>query len=269
MLWPLVTDAQTDAMTNSSDSRDGTHWIPLDTEILVRRRLPTTEISSHSVQELRRTWNAAQVQVIYNGELIFGRMGDAGVQRRIAALTGGIRLPTIVYLHGCALPRWTGPYSFWRDLGEAGYALIAPDGFARNDKSARCDRTHSDPARRRHELEFALYNMTRLEWVDKHNLILFGHGEGGEAAARYDGHAFKAIVVTSARCTLRARVSHSPPLLAVGSVGDPWIHGLGPYCGAASKRILIDGIGHSVLVYPQIQRKISRFIFEHTDKPWS
>ena len=251
------------------DSRDEVRWIPLDIEILKRPRSTTTEISTHSVQELRRTWNAAQVQVIHNGQIIFGRMGDAEVQRRIAALTRGIRLPTIVYLHGCALPRWTGPYSFWRNLGQAGYALIAPDGFARSDKLARCDRTHSNPARRRRELEFTLHNMTRLEWVDKHNLILFGHGEGGEAAARYDGRAFKAIVVTSARCTLRTRVSDLAPLLAVSSVGDPWIQGFGPYCGTASKRILIDGSGHNVLVYPQIRRKITRFIFDHIGKPWT
>lgn len=268
-MWPLVVDAQADGMIHSSVPRDTPLWIPLDTEILAHSRPTTTEFSRHPIQELRRTWNAAQVQVIHNGELIFGRMDDAGVQRRIAALTGGIKLPTIVYLHGCALPRWTGPYSFWRELGEAGYALIAPDGFARNDKSARCDRIHSDPARRRRELEFALYNMTHLEWIDEHNLILFGHGEGGEAAAGYNGHTFKAIVVTSARCALRARVGHLPPLLAVGSIDDPWIRGLGPYCGTADERILVDGSGHSVLVYPQIQRKITRFILDHTDKPWA
>lgn len=218
--------------------------------------------------ELRRTWDAAQIYVVYGDLKVFGRFGDANIQERLAMLPNGVKFPTIIYLHDCVLPRWPGPYHFWVRLAQSGYVLIAPDGFARANRSRTCDREHMQLELRLEELQFAIDQITDLTWVDQHNLFLIGHSEGGEAAGRYLGEAFKGIVITSANCSTRGRDSFTTPLLAVASMSDSWLEGLGPYCARADERVLIQGSTHGVLVYPQVQKAIHGFILRHTDARW-
>ena len=243
-------------------------WSPLNRGHLIIES-PPPPVYDDNAEQLRRTWNAAQVQILLGDTFIFGRMDDLDIQRRIANLPAGVTFPTIVYLHGCALPRWTGPYSFWYSFGESGYALIAPDSFARSDTPTRCDQNYSRPSARLQELRFALTQIRRLPWVDRHNLFLIGHDEGGKAAGRYKGDAFKAIIVASTSCDIQLPARRASPLLAIGSVGDPWTRGLGPYCDHATDRILVDGSSHGVMVYPQVRRKIQQFILQRTEIPWT
>ncbi|MDH3688102.1 MAG: hypothetical protein OEU36_01290 [Gammaproteobacteria bacterium] len=220
-------------------------------------------------RELQQTWDAAQIQVVLGDINVFGRIGDSNIQDRLSRIPQGVSFPTIIYLHDCALPRWSGPYYFWFGLARSGYVLIAPDSFARTNKSRTCNRGNTQTEMRLEELNFAIKQVNKLPWVDTHNLFLIGHSEGGKAAERYRGSEFKGIVITSTSCSVRTDDGSTTPLLAVASIDDTWVESLGPYCEHADERLLIQGSAHGVLVYPQARQAVRGFIFKHTDVPWT
>lgn len=259
-----------DAAVDASTKQHAAYYrrgpaVRLDFANLTNFNQATGTAPADGQQELRRTWDRAQIYVMHGDITVFGRVGDANIQQRLSQVPTGVKIPTIIYLHDCVLPRWPGPYHFWVDLAQSGYVLIAPDGFARaNNKPRTCDREHAQPELRLEELRFAIDQAITLPWIDRQNMFLIGHSEGGEAAGRYLGDAFKGIVITSASCSTRGRDEFATPLLAVASIRDNWLEGLGPYCQRADERLLMPGSGHGVLVYPEVQRVIRTFISRHT-----
>ena len=147
--------------------------------------------------EARRTFDSAYVMVKAEGEFIEGRMSDDFVQRKLASLKK--KRPTVVFAHGCAgLGR--GNLRYMRLLAWAGYAVVAPDSFARRYRPETCDPSRhrgiqGAPHRRvgrmrQEEIHHAAYRVRRIHWADKKNLFLMGHSQGGTAVASYEGDGF-------------------------------------------------------------------------------
>ncbi|MCY3825525.1 MAG: dienelactone hydrolase family protein [Nitrospinae bacterium] len=156
-------------------------------------------------------------------------MSDEFVQRKLAGLEK--KRSTVVFAHGCrGLGR--GNLRYMRLLAEEGYAVIAPDSFARRYRPETCD-----PSRRRgikgaphrrvnqmrqEEIHHADYRLRRIRWVDRKNLFLMGHSQGGTAVAAYEGDGFKAHVISGSVCWRGVRSPRETPILALYSEDDPW-----------------------------------------------
>ena len=234
--------------------------------------------------DLLRTWQRASVIVPGETRLIRGWIDDIDERMPEAAVPH----PTVIYLHGCAgLGRIS--HDAARLLAEAGYAVIMPDGFAREHKPKSCD-----PARqvggfhrgvlgwRQAEANQAIREARQLAWVDADNVFLWGFSEGGTTAATVTGEPVNARIVEGWTCHAGwgeyrgLHASAAEPVLALLGGEDPWFRP--PYlqgdCGA-----FMDGRDGSVsIVYerpnflatkhhlswqPDVRQLILDFLAEH------
>lgn len=177
------------------------------------------------------------------------------------------RVPAVIYLHGCAgLPPNAAFVDF---LVGQGFAVFAPNSFGRSGRQSRCYAQKGTPIFRfrAEETAYALARLREIPWVDPTNIVLVGHSEGGEAAARWSGDGFRAIVISGADCSheRRAGVPLAPdtvPVLAIIGAKD---HREWPGCtirgrSAPSKAVIIPDAGHSVYKTPEGQREIANFL---------
>lgn len=233
--------------------------------------------------ELARTWDGAHVVVPVPGEgrsvrYIEGEMAD--VAGDLAALPDGMRLPLVIYLHGCA-GFHGGNRRDARLLAEQGYAVIAPDSFARADKPQSCDWRRRRAGLhwgvvffRLAEARHAHERARALPWVDPGRIAMIGQSEGGLATARYGGEGLAGRVIMGWTCTLPLPYVHGVagpedvPVLAVVSGRDPWFeHWLvGGNCADSladyrdSRSVALDSSIHHVLRVPEGQRLILDFL---------
>lgn len=185
-----------------------------------------------------RTWQRAVVALPSQPKGgVLGRMGEKRVRDALAALPAGSRFPAVLYLHGCS---GMSPenFDYLHLLTEEGFAVVAPDSFARPGRPETCDpKLHAGipgaPQReavemRQEEIRYARGRMGKLKWVDKNNLFLMGHSQGGGAAAAYSGGGFRGLILTGALCPFGLNAPPGTPVLALYSENDPWLHGRDP-----------------------------------------
>ncbi len=187
--------------------------------------------SAWNPDELARTWKAARVFLPLADDRIerttVGRLDRA----RLARLGP---LPVVIYAHGCA---GIGPASddTGRYLAHAGFLVIAPDSFARENKPRSCE-----PARhrgglhravlgwRQAEIDYAIRKARDLPGVDRDNLFLMGFSEGAITVATYVGEPVRGRVIEGWTCHsgwLEYRGLNAPrdePVLSLVGSNDPW-----------------------------------------------
>jgi dienelactone hydrolase len=159
-----------------------------------------------------------------------GFLADAEMQSQLASLPSGTRLPTVVVAHGCSYIK-SAAWEYARRLRNVGYAVIVLDSYARPNRRRSCTPYYRDPVRRvsvdelyvlrLEEIRLAAERVVELPWVDRDNLFLLGHGEGGVAAAAYGGPVFRARVISGAPCPLGIGAPRGTPLLVVAAEADP------------------------------------------------
>lgn|GEM_PF-2770504 len=112
---------------------------------------------------------------------------------------------TVLYLHGSTGQTPHDPTQF----GKAGFLVIGPDSMKRANRPV--NRTLPNnvasfpqaPNYRLQEIKYALGQLPRLPNVDMRKLVLFGHSEGGKAAANWTSPEFRAAVITGWNCHTR------------------------------------------------------------------
>lgn len=182
--------------------------------------------------EARRTFDAARVMIRVDGQLIEGEMRHQRLRERLARL--GERRPAVVFVHGCAgLGR--GNLRYMRLLARAGYAVIAPDSFARRYRPETCLPSQRRPIpgapfrrvgqMRQEEIRHAAHRVRSAPWADQRNLFLMGHSQGGTAVAAYEGDVFRARIISGSTCARGVRVPPGTPVLAFYSKDDRWRRG--------------------------------------------
>lgn len=208
-------------------------------------------------EQLQRTWEAAHVRLLYDDSYVFGRMSVPANQQALSRIPVGVKLPTVIYLHGCDGLDWEKASQTMGRLVTQGFALLAPDSFARSNRRASCGRKSNVLALRVAEARHAVEQASKLPWVDVRNLFLIGHSEGGGAAAEYPGDQFNAIVVSGWGCQrgLRNRAT----TLVVLAGGDPWLHN-SDLCAFATHRMILDGSQHYVLRDAAAAERVVRFL---------
>ena len=205
------------------------------------------------------------------------------VERALAAVPAGARLPAVIYVHGCRgldddLAQWAGV------LAAAGYAVFAPDASASGERPPVCDAatlyTRADIprfARREAEVRYVLQQMGTLAWIVPESVFLFGFDHGGVVAAGWPERDFAGVVITGWTCTspdVRSGLATplDRPVLAIRWADDPlfrdpaWngdceVH-LPPR--PASRSLVLEGTGHSTAVSPEARAAVVRFLQART-----
>ncbi len=241
--------------------------------------------ATDSPEELARTWDSARVRIPGSviGEQtrnIDWKMGSREVFQAMAEFPPHIRIPVVIYLHGCG---GFGPaaVSDISKLSAEGYAVIAPDSFARRYRPPDCDqKTYTTGlfpqahAFRQAEIKYAAQRVRELPWVDQANVFLMGFSEGGRATAAYEGDEFKGHIITGSTCDRQGiGAPRAKPVLAIVASNDPWFRntrsaGCGMSMGSRphAQFLVIPASEHHVTQYPAAWKALSDFLRQHTSK---
>jgi dienelactone hydrolase len=255
-----------------------TPWIVLSALLLLaacereqwnRSELLNPSVLTESDSDIARTFDQATIVLPRrNGlEPLVGKLSDKAVRDHLAALSPSRRYPTIVYMHGC---NGQGRLTPLQTFAKAGFAVIAPNSFARRFRPLQCRPSDRTGGRnifvfdfRLVEISYALQRMAGLTWINNDRLYLIGTSEGGVAAALYRGEEFSARVITQWTCHgapfIRGLAApEGEPVLAIVRSDDPWYQpertaGQLGDCGAffktpdRSRSLVIDGgVAHDV-----------------------
>ena len=235
--------------------------------------------------DIERTWGEAVVALPPAGPEgpVLAKMGDRQMRKQVARYGRDVRLPVILYMHGCT---GIGNFKFFERLAKAGFGVIVPDSLARRFRPLQCDPKNKTGGFNRFvydfrqtEIAYALDRIAALDWVDRGNLFLVGTSEGGVATALYRGKEFRARVITQWTCHGAAIVEGiaAPPhvpVLSIVKAGDPWYgtdrtYGQQGHCGKFmngrphSRSIVIGGEArHDVYDSTENVETIVRFLLE-------
>ena len=152
----------------------------------------------------------------------------------IKEMTANKKYPTVIFMHGGGGLGYNAQSDIEVVL-EQGYAVIAPDSFARErQKNPGIDLSYtcSGPGcfeqfdrifnLRTAELAYALGKARQVPWIDQNNLFGWGHSEGGYTMAAYPGAIFKGRIITGTGC--HRGFNAKEPVLVVVAVNDPYMH---------------------------------------------
>jgi dienelactone hydrolase len=212
------------------------------------------------------------------------RLDDPLVTGALARLPSTVKLPTVVFMHGCSFRKgaaWT--YARW--LTQRGFAVIIPDSFQRPGRPKTCDpwtlrflaeAPHDEVyAMRREELAHALERVHALPWVDPNNVFLMGDDEGGDVVAAWDGGGFNAYVISGAACARGFRLPVAAPVLVVASAEDPMLVGGEPTAcleaaaaaGRSVESLIVPGFWHDVSGVEDVRAVLQDFLARHLVQP--
>ncbi|MFP6759088.1 MAG: hypothetical protein VCC99_12865 [Alphaproteobacteria bacterium] len=237
--------------------------------------------------DIERTWSQAVVVLPPSAsgqEPPVGRLSSRHIRRATRIFANGPGAPVALYLHGCT---GIGNYMFFDTLARAGYAVIAPDSFARSYRPLQCDPETTTGGKnlfvydfRLAELTFALEQIGKLDWVDFDNLFLVGTSEGAVAAALFRAKVFNARVLAQWTCQgapLVRGIDAPPatPILAIVGADDPYYASANTSqqqgdCGTfiagrpgSRSLVLPEGAGHNIYDDPRAVGEIIGFMGEH------
>ncbi len=195
--------------------------------------------------ELQRTWDKAWVFAPATSSIGYKRLDTAGLTAYLASLPSP---PTVVvvYAHGCdglsEISAATG-----RFLAQAGYLMVAPDSFARQDKPVSCKPiSHQGGLHRavlgwrQAEMQFAFDQVEQIPSLKGVPVILMGHSEGAITVATIAAVPAAGRIIEGWTCHAgwpEYRGLNAPPdqpVLALSSEKDPWFRDpeLSGDCGA-------------------------------------
>ncbi len=218
-------------------------------------------IVAAAIKEVQRTWDRAVVVFEIDGAGTHGRMNRQYVQEEMAQIPPGTKLPTIIFIHGC---KGLGIETIlFGKLARWGFAVFAPDSFARTGRVSSCNSGTAQPFRHE-EIRYAVARARMLPWVDADNLILLGHSEGGYSVTSFGGDGFKARVASGTDCWLG--VSDSSPLLVVNSSEDKLLKWGDDWCRKADEYVRLPGPNHWPWSYPDAEKALVGFLTQHTGR---
>jgi len=237
--------------------------------------------------DLQRTWSQAIVALppLAAPEALMTRMGLPEMADRLGQLPADTKLPVVVYLHGCT---GIGNFDLLHRIAQAGFAVVAPDSFARTWRPRQCDPETLTGGYnlfvydfRLAEVAYALDRLWHAPWADRNRMVLVGSSEGAVAAALYRGDEFRGRVVAQWTCFGAPHVTGisappAEPVFALVGAEDPWYTAnRGQSCAQflagrpTSSSHVVEGAGkpeHEVLAEPAVQQMVVEFLLVVTEK---
>jgi hypothetical protein len=242
------------------------------------------------LNELSRTWESA---LVYLPDTVFSNFGsplllkdEDALSSKIKHKLGESKLPLVLFLHGC---EGLGHHrEEIVNIAKLGFAVIAPDSFARRHRPLGCYEEQEEYIRyydiaiafQKAELDYAINRIKRLEWVDVNQQFLFGSGTGGMVVAHYMGKEFAGHIIEGWGCKHAHDVFDgiwapaSTRIFSVISKNDPWFKGV-PGFGIDCEKyiegrpdsvaILLDRPAHYVSWYPGSREPLIKFLTRDLD----
>lgn len=184
----------------------------------------------HTADSLTATISQADVCIpasATGGNIYFGKFKDM-------PKTQGLRVPTILFLHGSSGLglKAIGEWQQW--LCSLGYASVAPDSFTLPGRVTYKSPIDKDSYERIHALRASeigptLTALKNQSWVDLTRLVLAGTSEGAVPVARYKGAEFSARMLFAWSCepnyfvtSAQNAFESNKPVLNVISNKDPF-----------------------------------------------
>ena len=246
------------------------------------------EADWYDVEEIDRTWRHA---VVRRPDPDKGTL-ESSIKALANEQYTGMKYPAVIYLHGCS-GLWAGSVRRMNMLADAGYAVIAPDSFARKKYPQSCDPKTKIGGLYRHTLimrqQDALNAITRakeLAWVDAQNVSILGFSEGGITIATMSSNKSEqhvnARIIEGWTCHAgwpEYRGLHAPvsePVMSLVARYDPWFQAdrargecgefMHPDNGSVSIQINNGSLAyeHGLLEAPAMQSKVLAFLQKHT-----
>ena len=180
------------------------------------------------------------------------------------------RLPAVIFLHGCrGFGTGNGFVPYFLDEG---FAVFAPNSFARPGRTPFCNGGSSIPMEeridfRREELEFTLARLRDVPWIDTSRLILAGFSEGGHTVSSWSGREFMAQVLFGVDCSYSNLSPNAPldiPVLNIVGSDDEYGYGGGCHISdnraASSKSVVVKGADHALTGSTRPREEVTKFI---------
>lgn len=235
-------------------------------------------LSFESESDIERTWSQALVVLppaSPGQEPRIERLRASGLLQRAGGGQRPARLPLVIYMHGCD---GIGDLPLLKALATRGYAVIAPDSFARRFRPLQCDPARRQGGQNRFvydfrltELTFALEQLDSIDWIDYRNLFLMGTSEGGVAAALFRGQVFNARVIAQWSCQgdpLVRGIGAPPnePVLALLREGDPYYDPRNtPAQQGDCGPFLVGRANSQSILLPRSRDSLNHFVFDDPD----
>jgi dienelactone hydrolase len=210
--------------------------------------------------DVAKTWEGAVVYVP-------GRF----FTRSISTVDVPKPMPTVILMHGCA---GISPeeHNWARFLKGLGFIVIMPDSFASPGRLKNCDSgSHQRNlglvpviAIRQWEVEYAAHFARQQSWIDKKNLFLMGHSEGGMGVSMARGR-FTGVIVSGYICTFGVFAAPQVPVLAISWEKDPWFsetHHCKDKWGERynSTQVILPGSGHGTFLSSKARNEVEYFL---------
>jgi dienelactone hydrolase len=211
-------------------------------------------------------------------------------KRRIDTVDETTRFPVVVFIHGCT--GITEQERGWARLIKGlGFAVVIPDSMAIPGRVLNCDTASYTRnlnrlpmgALRPAEVDYVLSKVYEQPWVDKKNIFLMGHSEGGYAVTVVLNEKeipLRGIIISGYDCNFGVRASLDTALLAIEWSDDPFypqkrysFHHSQETSRARCKdrwgvsrpntaHVLLNGKGHDTYWNSEARGAVSRFLKE-------
>ena len=222
---------------------------------------------------LQATWKYALVSIpkemTTDGSRCIGTFASKKNQKCLEKISRGREFPLVLFMHGCAglgAGLGGGSSNAVTTFRSLGYAVVAPDSFARLGRNMECKPYGRKRSKRftlslrAGEIRYALTQIPKLDWVDRSRLVLAGFSEGGNTVAEYRGEdAFVGYIVMGWDC--RHGLYPSGPVLAIEGAHDPQKKGV---CAVGfrenSDSIIVPNAKHDIGGYPETMAALRKFL---------
>ncbi|MBT8350981.1 MAG: dienelactone hydrolase family protein, partial [Deltaproteobacteria bacterium] len=157
------------------------------------------------------------------------------VKKELDNIPSGSAIPLIIYMHGCGGSGGIDDFRTFHFLANKGYAVLAPNSFAREYKPRSCDpETYTGGFHRGvlgfrlAEAQYAHEAVKKMPWVDKQNIFMMGFSEGGITTAKYRHGGLAGRIILGWTCnTTWSEYSgisgpRDVPIFAAVASNDPW-----------------------------------------------
>ena len=240
---------------------------------------------SNSPEELARTFNNAIIVIpkhdnphdpFASKRVLVDEVKN--VKKTFEGIPADSSIPLIIYMHGCG-----GKFDFWmfNFLAHNGYAVLAPNSFAREYKPKSCIPETVTGGLHRGVLSFRLAEanyaheaIKKMPWVDKKNIFMMGFSEGGITTAQYPHGGLAGRIILGWTCNAGwpeydgISGPRDVPILAVVASGDPWFRdpSLSGDCSDTLfprkhiESIVIDTDYHAIHSLTSVKDRILRFM---------
>ena len=241
--------------------------------------------SAHNPEELARTFNSAIIVVpkhlnSHDPFALKRVLVDEvkNVKKTLENIPDDSAIPMIIYMHGCG-----GRFDYWlyNFLAHNGYAVLAPNSFAREYKPKSCNPKTYTGGLHRGALHFRLAEanyaheaIKKMPWVDKKNIFMMGFSQGGITTAKYPHGGLAGRIILGWTCNSGwpgydgISGPRDVPILAVVASNDPWFRrpSTSGDCSDALfprnyiESIVIDADHHDIHSLTIVKDKILRFL---------